>query len=120
MLNRFCRVSLRWGTQLEAAQARMDEIDAQLGDLLSGIPNLLQQDVPDGADESANRELRRWGRLRNFDFPVRDHVELGEQSGLLRFDIAAKLSGSRFAVLEGFSRRAAPRADPVHARCPYP
>jgi seryl-tRNA synthetase len=89
------------GTRLEAAEEQMQAIDASLSDLLSGMPNLLQADVPDGADESANTELRQWGTPRSFDFPVRDHVALGENSGLLDFDAAARLSGSRFAVLHG-------------------
>lgn len=89
------------GSRLEASEAQMQQIDAGLSELLSGVPNLLQADVPDGADETSNLELRRWGNPRQFDFPVRDHVALGEQGAALDFDVAARLSGSRFAVLQG-------------------
>jgi seryl-tRNA synthetase len=89
------------GSKLESAEAQMHEIDAGLSELLSGVPNLLQADVPDGSDEADNLELRKWGTPRQFEFPVRDHVDLTEQSGTLDFDAAARLSGSRFAVLQG-------------------
>ena len=89
------------GSSLESSEAQMQEIDAALGDLLSGVPNLLQADVPDGADEADNLELRKWGEPKQFDFPVRDHVDLAEQTATLDFDAAARLSGSRFAVLNG-------------------
>ena len=79
----------------------MRDIDAELSEMLSGIPNLLQADVPEGTDEAANVELRRWGEPRKFDFTVRDHVALGEAGAALDFDAAARLSGSRFAVLQG-------------------
>src|SRR5690606_9927788 len=62
---------------------------------------LLDDSVPDGADENDNREVRRWGEPRQFDFTPRDHVDLGQASGLLDFETAAKLAGSRFAVLSG-------------------
>jgi len=89
------------GTRLQAAEARMQEVDSELQTLLAGVPNLLQDDVPDGADERANVEIRRWGEPRSFDFEVIDHVALGEQNGWLDFEAAARLSGSRFAVLQG-------------------
>ncbi|HMB72462.1 MAG TPA: serine--tRNA ligase, partial [Gammaproteobacteria bacterium] len=89
------------GSRLGNAEARLQKIEAQRNDLLSGLPNLLHDDVPDGADESANVEVRRWGSPPEFDFGARDHVELGERAGGLDFEAAAKLSGSRFAVLHG-------------------
>ncbi len=65
----------------------------------------LDESVPDGSDESANVEVRRWGEPRTFDFPVRPHWELGEELGILDFARAAKLSGSRFAILTGEGAR---------------
>ena len=89
------------GSRLAEAESQMQTIDAELSDILSGIPNLLQSDVPDGADESSNTEVRRWGTPREFGFAVRDHIELGEALGGLDFEAAAQLSGSRFALLQG-------------------
>jgi seryl-tRNA synthetase len=69
------------------------------------VPNLLDDSVPDGFDEGANVELRRWGSPRAFDFEVKPHWELGEQLGILDFARAAKLSGSRFSILSGAGAR---------------
>ncbi len=68
---------------------------------MAGLPNLLHASVPDGADASANVEVRRWGTPPQFSFEPLDHVALGEKLGLIDFDAAAKLSGSRFVVLKG-------------------
>jgi seryl-tRNA synthetase len=76
-----------------------------LRSLLEQIPNLLDDSVPDGADESANAELRRWGTPRAFEFEAKPHWEIGERLGILDFPRAAKLSGSRFAVLSGEGAR---------------
>jgi seryl-tRNA synthetase len=73
--------------------------------LLEQTPNLLDDSVPDGSDEASNVELRRWGTPRDFDFPAKPHWEIGEQLGILDFTRAAKLSGSRFAVLGGAGAR---------------
>src|SRR6185503_12742110 len=77
------------------------ELRRQLDDLLAGLPNLPAPDVPDGADESANRELRRVGTPPSFDFPPLPHDAIGERLGLMDFGRAAKLSGSRFVVMKG-------------------
>ena len=69
------------------------------------VPNLLDDSVPDGADETANVELRRWGTPRSFDFDAKPHWELGERLGVLDFARAAKLSGSRFSILSGAGAR---------------
>ena len=61
-----------------------------------GLPNLLHESVPDGRDETANQEVRRWGTPRKFDFKPLDHVALGEKLGGLDFESAAKISGARF------------------------
>lgn len=84
-----------------AAEAEAKEAEQVLEDALSGIPNLPAVDVPDGADESANIEIRKWGEPKTFDFEARDHVDLGEGLGHMDFENAAKLSGSRFVVLSG-------------------
>lgn len=80
-----------------ALAALLEQIDA----LLSRLPNLAHEDVPHGADETANAEVARWGTPREFDFTPRDHVALGELGGGLDFELAAKLSGARFAVMRG-------------------
>ncbi|MGE0071955.1 MAG: serine--tRNA ligase [Thiomonas sp.] len=85
---------------LDADAARLDALQAELHELLMAVPNLPADDVPVGADETGNVELRRWGTPRAFDFPVRDHVDVGAALGL-DFEAAARISGSRFAVLRG-------------------
>ncbi len=89
------------GSKLDTAEADLDALRGQLADIELGLPNLLHDDVPDGADESANAEQRRWGEPPEFDFEPLDHVELGARLGQLDFDAAAKISGSRFSVLRG-------------------
>jgi len=87
--------------QLEASDAAINAVQAELDNLLLGIPNLLHESVPDGRDETANQEVRRWGEPRKFDFKPLDHVALGEKLRGLDFETAAKISGARFAVLKG-------------------
>ena len=89
------------GGKLDAAEARLTALAAELDAFLVNLPNLVHESVPDGRDESANVEMRRWGKPRDFDFPVKDHIALGEALGLMDFAAAAKLSGSRFVVLRG-------------------
>jgi seryl-tRNA synthetase len=89
------------GEALATAEARLDEIAAALEALLHGVPNLLHEDVPDGADETANVVLRVVGEPRRFDFEPKDHQALGEGLGLLDLAGAARVAGSRFAVLNG-------------------
>jgi len=86
-------------------EKRRDEADAKMRELLSGLPNLPAADVPVGADESANVEIRRWGTPREFDFEVKDHVDLGSDLGILDLERAAKVTGSRFAILSGDGAR---------------
>lgn len=73
----------------------------KLNDALMGIPNLPFDDVPDGADESDNREERTWGNPPSFDFAAKEHFELGEALGLMDFETATKMSGARFVLLTG-------------------
>ncbi|MGR3548416.1 MAG: serine--tRNA ligase [Roseovarius sp.] len=87
--------------EMAAMQAEAKALDAQLTDLLMALPNLPFDDVPDGADESGNVELRRWGTPAHFDFQPKEHYEItGVQPGM-DFETAAKLSGARFVVLSG-------------------
>jgi seryl-tRNA synthetase len=86
--------------ELEAGAARLEVIQAELQAMLMSVPNLPHESVPVGSDESANVEVRRWGSPRSFDFPVRDHVDLGAPLGL-DFETGALLSGSRFTFLRG-------------------
>ncbi|MDP3374675.1 MAG: serine--tRNA ligase [Hydrogenophaga sp.] len=87
-------------TELETSAARLDVLQAELQSLLLAVPNLPHESVPVGAGEEGNVEVRRWGSPRAFDFPVRDHVDLGETLGL-DFDTGAKLAGSRFTFMRG-------------------
>jgi len=87
-------------TELDASAARLDVIQAQLQDLLLAVPNLPHESVPVGSDEQGNVVLRTWGTPRSFDFPVQDHVAIGEPLGL-DFDTGIKLSGSRFTFMRG-------------------
>jgi seryl-tRNA synthetase len=89
-------------TVLELAR---DEADNAMQDLLAGLPNIPAADVPVGADESANEEIRRWGEPREFDFEPKDHVDLGEALGILDLERASKIAGSRFAILNGAGAR---------------
>ncbi len=89
------------GDQLDAAKERLNEVQAQLDNLLLGVPNIPHESVPEGADEDDNVEVRTWGTPAEFDFEPLDHVALGEKNGELDFETAAKLTGSRFAVMKG-------------------
>ena len=89
------------GRDLKEKEQALQLIQTQLNDILLGIPNLPDESVPVGKDESDNEEVRRWGEPKSFDFEVKDHVELGEKLNLLDFETAAKLTGSRFAVMHG-------------------
>ena len=90
--------------QSELEKARDDADNAMRG-LLAGLPNMPADDVPVGADESANKEVRRWGEPRDLDFEPKDHVDLGEALGILDLERATKIAGSRFAILNGAGAR---------------
>ncbi|GAB3107191.1 serine--tRNA ligase [Aestuariicella hydrocarbonica] len=87
--------------QLADAEAQLNTIQLQMDTILSGVPNVPADDVPEGTDEDDNVEIRRWGEPRTFDFEVKDHVDLGASLGGLDFDTASKITGSRFAVMQG-------------------
>ena len=89
------------GDALKAADGELGEIQSELTELQMGLPNLLHDSVPDGADETANVEIRAWGEPTRLEFTPRDHVDLGAALGQMDLEAAAKLTGSRFSVLEG-------------------
>ncbi|HET7364381.1 MAG TPA: serine--tRNA ligase [Burkholderiales bacterium] len=87
--------------ELTALERQLADIQAGLRDWLLGMPNLPHPSVPVGKSEADNVEVRRWGSPRSFDFPVRDHVDVGAAVGGLEFEASAKLSGARFYTLRG-------------------
>ena len=87
-------------TDLEQADTEYQAVQAQIDALLLGIPNLPHESVPAGKDETENVEVRRVGTPRQFDFEIKDHVDLGEKLGL-DFETAAALSGARFSLMKG-------------------
>ena len=87
--------------KLKANEAQLAAIQAGLANIALQMPNLPDISVPEGKDEAQNKEMSRWGTPRAFDFPVKDHVELGERHGWLDGDAAAKISGARFTLLRG-------------------
>jgi seryl-tRNA synthetase len=88
-------------TDSAAADAALAAIQDQLDELLQGIPNIPHESVPAGNDEQDNVEVRRWGEPRDFDFQVKDHVDLGDALNGLDFDTASKITGSRFSQMRG-------------------
>ena len=92
-------------TRQSDLDARRDEAEKAMGELLAGLPNLPAADVPVGPDETANVEVRRVGEPRAFDFEPKDHVDLGERLGILDQERAAKIAGARFAILNGAGAR---------------
>jgi len=89
------------GEQLKSSEQDLNILQEKLNQLLMEIPNIPHESVPEGKSEDDNVEVRRWGTPRTFDFEVKDHVEIGEDAGLLNFEVAAKISGSRFMNLTG-------------------
>jgi len=89
------------GHRLEEADGGLLTLQNELQSIELGLPNLLNEQVPDGSSEADNREERRWGEIPEFDFEIKDHVDLGEALGMLDFEAASKMSGSRFSVMHG-------------------
>ncbi len=89
------------GAALQASEGELQAVQQKLHELQLGLPNLLHESVPEGRDENANRELRRWGTPPSFAFQPLDHVDLGTRLGLLDFEAAGRLAGARFAVMRG-------------------
>lgn len=91
-------------SSIEMLEAELESVEHRLQEIVRIIPNPPHASVPIG-DESANQEISRWGEPRQFDFPPKDHVELGTALGILDLERAAKISGARFAVLKGVGAR---------------
>jgi seryl-tRNA synthetase len=98
--------------EVAAAKARVKELEQQieqreseLAEIMLTIPNLPHESVPVGKDETANVEARRWGAPRKFDFPIKDHVDLGTQLGILDLERATKITGARFSIMRGLGAR---------------
>ena len=89
------------GAALKQAETELEQIQRDIEEIVLGVPNLPHASVPDGRDEGGNRELRRWGEPRKFDFAAKDHVDLGAALGMMDFEAAAKISGARFVVMHG-------------------
>jgi seryl-tRNA synthetase len=91
----------RLGERLKELEAQLETLQRELETVALDIPNIPHASVPDGKDENDNREVRRWGEPRRFDFAPRDHVDIGAVLGMLDFDTAAKITGARFALMQG-------------------
>lgn len=89
------------GDEIKIAEASLNELQAELEAKVLNIPNLPDESVPHGQNESDNVEVLTWGTPRQFDFEVKDHTDIGEFMGGLEFETATKLTGSRFSVLKG-------------------
>ena len=89
------------GDDLDKAKHQLMEVQAELDSITHGMPNLPDGTVPEGNSEEDNVEIRRWGDVPTFDFEPKDHVDLSAESGLMDFESAAKITGSRFVALRG-------------------
>lgn len=89
------------GDDLDSAEAKLAEVKTKLDAILSRIPNIPHESVPEGETEDDNVTVRTWGDAKAPEFRIQDHVDLGEQLGLMDFEAAAKITGARFVVLRG-------------------
>ncbi|SMF96219.1 seryl-tRNA synthetase [Methylomagnum ishizawai] len=89
------------GDDLKRMEGELDQIQARLEELVLGVPNIVDADVPDGGGDADNVEIHRWGRPPEFSFPVKDHIDLGAGLAGMDFEAAVKLTGSRFVTLQG-------------------
>lgn len=89
------------GERLSKSESSLQELQVRLRDIELDLPNLLDDSVPDGKDAKDNVEVRTWGKIVDFDFEVRDHIDLGEALGMIDFEAASRMSGSRFTVMKG-------------------
>jgi seryl-tRNA synthetase len=88
-------------SELESGDQELSKTENELENIILTIPNMLDESVPEGSDEESNIEIDRWGEPRKFDFPPKNHADLGEQLGLLDFERATKITGARFCVSRG-------------------
>src|SRR3989338_1217019 len=89
------------GAALKQAETELEQVQRDIEEIVLGVPNLPHASVPDGRDEGGNRELRRWGEPREFDFAAKDHVDLGAALGMMDFEAAGKIRGARFGGMHG-------------------
>ena len=89
------------GDQLDEKKTALDDVQAELNDILMAVPNIPDASVPQGASEDDNVEVRRWGDPTELPFEAKDHVDLASPSGLMNFEAAAKITGARFVTLRG-------------------
>ena len=93
------------GDELKSAERELDDVQAELDELLMGVPNLPEDSVPAGEDDNDNVEIRRWGEPPEFDFTPLDHVDVGAHHGWMDFEAATRVAGSRFVVMRGAMAR---------------
>jgi len=96
ILNEMVKVS----AELEKLEPEQKAIENKYSRLALTIPNLVHESVPVGADESANKEIRKWGSIPNFDFKISDHIDISEKLDLVDLERAAKVAGARFYYLK--------------------
>lgn len=89
------------GSDLDAKKVELEQVMAQLDEFTLSVPNIPDDEVPDGKDENDNVEISRWGEPKAYDFELKDHVDLGEMGGGLDFASAVKITGARFIVMKG-------------------
>ena len=89
------------GDELKSSEEELNEVQKELNDIIMEIPNIPHESVPEGESEEDNEEVRRWGEPKVFDFTVKDHVDLGESMGLLDFEAAVRIAGTRFSLMQG-------------------
>jgi len=93
------------GDKLKSAEHELSALQAEIDEIVMGLPNLLDASVPEGKTEEDNIEVSKWGEPPSFDFDVKDHVDLGAKDGLMDFEAASKITGSRFVVMrDGMAR----------------
>lgn len=90
-----------FGDQLKTSMQELEKVQEELRNMLRGVPNLPHESVPLGAGEDENVEIRKWGNIKEFDFEVNDHVDVGQNLGGMDFELATKITGSRFVVMRG-------------------
>ncbi|MBI2107299.1 serine--tRNA ligase [Candidatus Woesearchaeota archaeon] len=87
--------------KIKSLEETKEKIDLEIAEHVSKIPNIMHKSVPLGKDETKNKVIKKWGKIPNFKFPIKNHVELGESLGLMDFESSAKTSGNGFYYLKG-------------------